>query len=72
MEKDRSDLLDMSIGLLEAEFGVKVRSYEELYDQLDQYFGSLRFTMDEIVEFYSLQLAMEDQMLIMKNAGLNG
>jgi hypothetical protein len=69
MNKDRSDLLDMSIGLIELKYGNKQqRDYNELYALLDQEFPKMRFSLDEIVEYYALSLEMEDRLITFKNA----
>jgi len=68
MDKDREDLLDLSIGIVEMELGRRI-PYEELYPLLDYYFGSLRFTMDEIMEHSFVGIDEEDAKLILKNSG---
>ena len=70
MTKDRSDLLNLCIGLIELKF--EVTNYEELYTLLDTQFGHMKFSMDEIVEYYSLSTEIEDKYLILKNTNSEG
>lgn len=68
MTKDRLDLLDICISAV----NLKYKSYnspEQLQDLLDIEFPRLSFTIDEIVEFNSLSMDIEDNLLILKNTG---
>ena len=73
MDKDRADLIDIAITVVEQRFGSLTNVfYEDLFKILDLYFPLLRFTLDEIVEHYSLAIEVEDTNLILINTGNEG
>ena len=71
MNKDRSDLLDFCIGLVELDYG-KQATYKELQETLELAFPQAKFSIEEVEEYYSLSVEIEDRYLTLKNSGNEG
>jgi hypothetical protein len=64
MIQDKFDALNLCIGLVEDLYGPQ-ESYEELVDVLNSEFPQEEFTLDMVVEFYSVSHEIEEKRIFL-------
>lgn len=70
MTKDRNDVIDLCVGLVEAKFGPQP-TYEQLTTKLRTEFPELQIKFDEVLEHYSMSIEL-DELLTQYNTYIYG